>query len=59
VSDSSNTGRNVMTAQVRIWVVTDDFDPCGIAGTDETALVPEPRRAAEDESPAERRDQRT
>ncbi|WP_167369675.1 hypothetical protein [Amycolatopsis orientalis] len=38
-----------MTAQVRIWVVTDDFDPRGITDTDETVVVPEPRRAAENE----------
>ncbi|WP_279626628.1 hypothetical protein [Amycolatopsis regifaucium] len=33
--------------------MTDDFDPRGTAGADETVSVPEPRRAAEDESPAE------
>lgn len=42
-----------MTAQVRIWVVTDDFDPRGITETEETAFVPEPRRSAESESAAE------
>ncbi|GAB3731794.1 hypothetical protein GCM10027598_55140 [Amycolatopsis oliviviridis] len=42
-----------MTAQVRIWVVTDDFDPRGIDGTDAAPFVPEPRQPAESEFPAE------
>ncbi len=39
-----------MTAQVRIWVVTDDFDPRGIVEADETAFVPEPRQSPENEA---------
>ncbi|UMP01009.1 hypothetical protein [Amycolatopsis sp. EV170708-02-1] len=42
-----------MTAQVRIWVVTDDLDPSGAAEADATAFVPEPRLAAENDFPAE------
>ncbi|WP_410583491.1 hypothetical protein [Amycolatopsis sp. lyj-108] len=42
-----------MTAQVRIRVVGDDFDPCGTVEADATALVPEPRQTAENEPPAE------
>lgn len=42
-----------MTAQVRIWVVTDDFHPSGISEIEETAFVPEPRGSAENEFPAE------
>ncbi|MEV6905542.1 hypothetical protein [Amycolatopsis sp. NPDC051071] len=36
-----------MAAQLRIWVVTDDFDPCGIAEAGETANAAEPRRSPE------------
>ncbi|MEU3626854.1 hypothetical protein [Amycolatopsis coloradensis] len=42
-----------MTAQVRIWVVTDDFDPRGITETEQAAIVPEPRWSAENEATAE------
>ncbi|MGW4828960.1 hypothetical protein ACWEOG_15370 [Amycolatopsis japonica] len=42
-----------MTAQVRIWVVTDDLDPRGAVEADSTAFVPEPRQAAENDFPAE------
>ncbi|WP_414940671.1 hypothetical protein [Amycolatopsis sp. cmx-11-51] len=42
-----------MTAQMRIWVVADDFDPRGITGTEETATAWEPRRSAEKEPPAD------
>ncbi|WP_410658261.1 hypothetical protein [Amycolatopsis sp. lyj-112] len=42
-----------MTAQVRIWVVTDDFHPGGITESGEQAIIPEPRQSAENEFPAE------
>lgn len=42
-----------MAAQVRIWVVTDDFDPRGAAEAGAAAVVPEPRQAPENDFPAE------
>ncbi|MEU8414312.1 hypothetical protein AB0C24_16125 [Amycolatopsis japonica] len=42
-----------MAAQVRIWVVTDDLDPRGTVEADATVFVPEPRKAAENDFPAE------
>ncbi|MGY6655057.1 hypothetical protein ACXIZN_23110 [Amycolatopsis sp. TRM77291] len=42
-----------MTAQVRIWVVTDDFDPRGGAEAVAAVVVPEPRQATENDFPAE------
>jgi hypothetical protein len=38
-----------MTPQVRIWVVTDDFDPRGIPEAEDAPFLPEPRRPAERE----------
>ncbi|MFI5565342.1 hypothetical protein ACIA2T_39125 [Amycolatopsis japonica] len=39
-----------MAAQVRIWVVTDDLGP---READTTVFVPEPRKATENDFPAE------
>jgi hypothetical protein len=50
VNGSSEDGRNAMTAQVGIWVVTDDFDLRPVIDTEETAFVPESRIPVERES---------
>lgn len=42
-----------MAAQVRIWVLTDDLDPSGAVEAGTTVFVPEPRKAAENDFPAE------
>ncbi|WP_199745467.1 hypothetical protein [Amycolatopsis sp. WAC 04182] len=42
-----------MTAQVRIWVVTDDFDPRAAAEAGAAVTIPEPRQSGENDFPAE------
>ncbi|WP_410665826.1 hypothetical protein [Amycolatopsis sp. lyj-84] len=42
-----------MTAQVRIWVATDDSDPRGSVENEDTVFVPEQRRPVENDFAAE------